>query len=55
MAFFVALPFIYTGGNYDYIMHICIIGFFFILFMSIAKFLRLPFLHQIDFMSVESD
>ena len=34
VAFFVALPFIYTGGNYDYIMHICIIGFFYAILAS---------------------
>ena len=28
VAFFVAFPFVYSAGNYDYIMHICIIGFF---------------------------
>ena len=27
--FFTAFPFFYSGGDYDYIMHICIIGFFY--------------------------
>ena len=34
VVFFVAFPFVYSGGNYDYIMHICIIGFFYAILAS---------------------
>ncbi len=34
MAFFFAFPFVYTAGNYDYIMHICIVGFFYAILAS---------------------
>jgi branched-chain amino acid transport system permease protein len=34
IAFFVAFPFIYSAGNYDYIMHICIVGFFYAILAS---------------------
>jgi len=34
VAFFVVFPFGYSGGNYDYIMHICIIGFFYAILAS---------------------
>ncbi len=34
VTFFVAFPFVYTGGNYDYIMHICIVGFFYAILAS---------------------
>ena len=34
IAFFIALPFLYTGGNYDYVMHICIVGFFYAILAS---------------------
>ena len=29
IAFFVAFPFVYSAADYDYIMHICIIAFFY--------------------------
>ena len=32
--FFTAFPFFYSGGDYDYIMHICIIGFFYAILAS---------------------
>ncbi|MEK9941606.1 MAG: branched-chain amino acid ABC transporter permease [Gammaproteobacteria bacterium] len=34
VAFFLVFPFVYTGGNYDYIMHICIVGFFYAILAS---------------------
>ena len=34
IAFFVAFPFVYSAGNYDYIMHICIVGFFYAILAS---------------------
>jgi branched-chain amino acid transport system permease protein len=34
IGFFVLFPFIYTAGNYDYIMHICIVGFFYAILAS---------------------
>ncbi len=34
VGFFVAFPFIYTGADYDYIMHICIIAFFYAILAS---------------------
>ena len=34
IAFFIALPFVYSRGNYDYIMHICIVGFFYAILAS---------------------
>ena len=32
--FFMAFPFFYSAGNYDYVMHICIIGFFYAILAS---------------------
>ena len=32
--FFAAFPFLYTAGDYDYIMHICITGFFYAILAS---------------------
>lgn len=32
--FFAAFPFVYSAGDYDYIMHICIIGFFYAILAS---------------------
>ena len=34
IGFFVLFPFVYTAGNYDYIMHICIVGFFYAILAS---------------------
>ena len=34
VGFFVLFPFVYTAGNYDYIMHICIVGFFYAILAS---------------------
>ena len=34
LAFFFAFPFVYSAGNYDYIMHICIVGFFYAILAS---------------------
>ena len=34
IAFFVLFPFTYTGGDYDYVMHIFIIGFFYAILAS---------------------
>ena len=34
LAFFVAFPFVYSGADYDYIMHICIIAFFYAILAS---------------------
>ncbi len=34
IAFFVAFPFVYSGADYDYIMHICIIAFFYAILAS---------------------
>ena len=34
IGFFILFPFVYTAGNYDYIMHICIVGFFYAILAS---------------------
>lgn len=34
LVFFLAFPFVYTGGDYDYIMHILIVGFFYAILAS---------------------
>ena len=34
LVFFFVFPFIYSGNDYDYIMHICIIGFFYAILAS---------------------
>ena len=34
IGFFIAFPFIYSGADYDYIMHICIIAFFYAILAS---------------------
>ena len=34
VGFFLAFPFIYGGRDYDYIMHICITGFFYAILAS---------------------
>lgn len=34
LAFLVAFPFVYTGGDYDYIMHVLITGFFYAILAS---------------------
>lgn len=34
LLFFIILPFSYTARNYDYIMHICIVGFFYAILAS---------------------
>ncbi len=34
LIFFAAFPFVYNGGNYDYVMHILIIGFFYAIMAS---------------------
>jgi len=34
LGFFLAFPFVYTGGDYDYIMHIFIVGFFYAILAS---------------------
>ncbi len=34
IAFFLAFPLVYTGGNYDYVMHVLITGFFYAVLAS---------------------